>query len=397
MSFAVGWSYANVSAVAPELAQDYGVSVPSIGFLTMIVLAVFTVTQLPAGRALDRLGPTRVGAAGLVVIGLSNGIALIDNSFWIALAARALLGVGTPLAYLGGLELIRRLGGSSQLLAGFGAVNGASMGLALLVVPQLDGLLAWRGPYLSSEVLVALALLAMLPRPGRAARRRAPAPAPAADLAPAAGALPGAPVAYLRVPLAELLRDRQLLRLAVMNFSSAAFSPIISSWVVALLVEAGGYSNRTAGAIGSISLLGLVASRPVAGWLVHHRPGRVRAGVVVSAAMGVGGCLALAVAGPLWLAIAGCLLVGVATGVPWTHVFSRAPTLRPGAAGSSLAVVSGVPLLFAIAGIPLVGLTFALPGDGRIGFVVIAVLWAALLFVLPAQPAQPERTQGVAG
>lgn len=209
--------------------------------------------------------------------------------------------------------------------------------------------------------------------------------------------MPVAPVAYARVPLSELLRDRQLMRFAVMNFSSAAFSPIISSWVVALLVEAGGYSNRAAGAIGSISLLGLVASRPVAGWLVHHRPGRVRAGVVISAAMGVGGCLALAVAGPLWLAIAGCLLVGIATGVPWTHVFSLAPTLRPGAAGSSLAIVSGLPLLFAIAGIPLVGLTFALPGDGRIGFVVVAVLWAALLFVLPARPAQPERTQGVAG
>jgi hypothetical protein len=36
-----------------------------------------------------------------------------------------------------------------------------------------------------------------------------------------------------------------------------------------------------------------------------------------------------------------------------------------------------------LAGTPLVGLTFALPGRGRIGFVAVAVLWAASLLALP--------------
>ena len=44
-----------------------------------------------------------------------------------------------------------------------------------------------------------------------------------------------------------------------------------------------------------------------------------------------------------------------------------------------------MPLLFSIAGIPLIGLTFSLPGNGRIGFVIVAVLWGVLLFVLPAR------------
>ena len=43
MSFAVGWSFSNVGAVAPELAEDYGVSVSAIGFLAMVGLIVHTV------------------------------------------------------------------------------------------------------------------------------------------------------------------------------------------------------------------------------------------------------------------------------------------------------------------------------------------------------------------
>jgi uncharacterized membrane protein YhaH (DUF805 family) len=32
---------------------------------------------------------------------------------------------------------------------------------------------------------------------------------------------------------------------------------------------------------------------------------------------------------------------------------------------------------------PLFGLTFSLPGEGRIGFLVVAVLWAATALVVP--------------
>lgn len=35
-----------------------------------------------------------------------------------------------------------------------------------------------------------------------------------------------------------------------------------------------------------------------------------------------------------------------------------------------------------VVGAPLLGLTFSLPGDGRIGFMIVALLWAgALLFL----------------
>lgn len=377
MSFAVGWAYANVSAVAPELADDYGVSVGAIGYLTMVALVVHAALQLPAGRALDRFGTRRVGASGLIVVALANAIALGGDSFWLALTGRTILGVGSGLVYLAGLDLIGRLGGSARLLTLFGAVNGTSMGIALIVVPQLDPLLAWRGPYLTSLVLVLVALVATVVGPelaGAAAAREAQRR-----------------VGAVRTATMVLLRDPEIRRLSAINLSASAFSPVISSWIVTLLVEAGGYSTAGAGAIGSISLLGLVASRPLAGWFIHSWPHRVRRGIVASTAMGVGGTAALAFVGPLWLALVGSALVGLATGIPWTYVFWRLPSVRPEAAGAALAIVNALPLFIAIAGIPLIGVTFALPGDGRIGFLIMAALWGLLVFVLPATDAEPKK------
>ena len=49
--------------------------------------------------------------------------------------------------------------------------------------------------------------------------------------------------------------------------------------------------------------------------------------------------------------------------------------------------------LLIVTATPLVGLTFSLPGDGRIGFLALAVVWAAALLVLPSDAqlsAQPR-------
>lgn len=393
MSFAVGWSYTNIGAVAPELARDYGVPLSSIGFLTMIVVVVYAPSQLPIGRAIDRLGSLRTGVLGLALLAAVNAAPLAARDYGLALGARAALGIATSLVYLSGLDVLRRrAGGSAQLVSSFGAVNGAAMGLALVVVPQLDPWLGWRGPFASGLVLAGAALAATLPAVagdlrGREAGRSAGGAG--RDAGPAQ-----APPVPPRPPFRELLRDRALLRFAVVNLSAAAFSPIVSAWVVSLLVEAGGYSTAKAGAVGSLAVLSIVVSRPLAGLLVHRRPQAARTWVAASAAMGVGGCGILVVAGPAWLSVIGCVLVGVASAVPWTVVYTWAPRLRPESGGSVLAIVAGLPLFVAVAGIPLVGVTFSLPGDGRIGFAAVAALWSLLLFVPP--PAE-GRARGGSG
>jgi MFS-type transporter involved in bile tolerance (Atg22 family) len=47
-------------------------------------------------------------------------------------------------------------------------------------------------------------------------------------------------------------------------------------------------------------------------------------------------------------------------------------------------MVNGAASLVVIVCTPLLGLTFRLPGDGRIGFVVVAVLWLVALALVPS-------------
>ena len=56
---------------------------------------------------------------------------------------------------------------------------------------------------------------------------------------------------------------------------------------------------------------------------------------------------------------------------------------RPDAPGAAVGLVNMVAALTILVGTPLVGITFSLPGDGRIGFVVLAALWAAAAASVP--------------
>ncbi len=57
--------------------------------------------------------------------------------------------------------------------------------------------------------------------------------------------------------------------------------------------------------------------------------------------------------------------------------------MRPDSPAAAVGLVNGAASAVALAGTPLLGLSFALPGDGRIGFAVVAALWIAALLVLP--------------
>lgn len=55
------------AVVAPALCSELGLDDAAIGIITSIYLATFALAQLPAGVALDRFGPRRVGPAMLSI------------------------------------------------------------------------------------------------------------------------------------------------------------------------------------------------------------------------------------------------------------------------------------------------------------------------------------------
>jgi predicted MFS family arabinose efflux permease len=113
-------------------------------------------------------------------------------------------------------------------------------------------------------------------------------------------------------------------------------------------------------------------SRPLGGRLID-RPLLIRASFAVAAA----GTVLLLAARPFAVAVAGAAIVGIAAGVPFAPAFAGAARLRPDAPGAAVGLVNMVAAVTILVGTPLLGLSFSLPGNGRIGFAVVALLCAA--------------------
>jgi MFS family permease len=366
VGFATGWNAANVGAVAPALAHDYGTSMAVIGLFTGGFYLAHSALQIPAGHVSDRVGPRSTALVGLVLVVLFNAVALLAPQARLAISARIGVGVGTALGFIGALEYIRA-SATPVALGVFGGVATAAGAVALALVPQLETLVGWRAPFASS-CLIALVALALM-----------------------AAALPtrrSSPGRTRQAPVRSFVRDRRLLAIGVVYAGTLGLSVVAANWIVSLLVQAGEATNGVAGGVASLSLLTGILTRPLGGWAVGRGQRATRILVVVSVAAGVGGMLALATARPLALAVAGSAVVGLAAGFPFAPMLAAAGRARPEATGAAIGFVNTLYALTVLIGVPLLGLSFSLPGGGRAGFVVLAVLWGGCLLALPVALAE---------
>jgi MFS family permease len=364
-----GWNFGNIGGIASELSRSYGVGLATIGLLTTAMVATHLAIQIPGGRASDRLGPARSGAAALVVLSTGNALALAAPEPGLAIAARAVVGVGTGLAFISGSALVRESGGSPLAQGVFGGISLAPGGIALAVVPQLEGAIGWRAPYwtaLALSLAVLATVLVLAPRTAESAT------APDGRSA--------------------IVRDRRLYRLAVLYAASYGLGVVLANWVVELLQRHSDMSDGTAAAVGALTLLLVVVSRPLGGWVLLAWPRSTRPVVATSIVAGTAGTLALLAAGPAWLAVAGALLVGIGAGIPFSPAFTGAAATRPDAPAAAVGFVNTAANLVVLVGTPLLGLAFSLSREGRLGFAALALLWLAALAVLPSGRALGVRT-----
>jgi MFS family permease len=355
LGLSAGWNLANVGAIADETAVAYGVSLAVVGVFTTALFVTHAGMQLPAGRLADRLGARRVGLGGVALVAVANAIALIAPVPALAISMRAVAGIGTAVCFVAGSDYVRAAGGTAFAQGVFGAAGVGGGGLALAIVPQVERALEWRASYATSVAVALIGALVLAAGPRDPARAR-----------PDRGHAPG-----------SLWTDRRLLRLAAVHTASFGLSVLVGNWVVTLLERAGGLSSGVAGAVGSLTLLLGIASRPVGGWLVANRPAWTTALVVGSFVAGAAGTAVLVAGRPLALTLAASAVVGVAAGLPFAYIFSAAAAARPDAPAAAIGFVNMIAAAVILVGNPLLGLGFSLPGEGRIGFAVVAVLWLA--------------------
>lgn len=368
---ATGWNFANVGPAAEVLRDVYDTSLGTIGLLVSALVLAHTAMNIPAGQLADALGSPRVVLAGCTVMGAANGLAALTPDLRLAFACRLVAGIGTASGFVAAADYVRVVTASplAQGIVGGGALGGA--GLALAVVPLLDGL-GWRAPYLSSAAIAAAAIAVFCVSPIRGltpARLGGPAPS-----------------------VRTLLVDARLYRVGVVHVASMGGSVVLGTWVVTLLTRDAGYGTREAGLIGSILLLVGVVTRPAGGWLRHRHPARTRLVLRLGLAVGGAGTAVLATAPPLPVAVLACTVIGVAAGLPFAPAFEAAASLRPDAPAAAVGLVNGLANLFVLAAAPVVGALFGVGGGGGLAIGAIGALWALAALAVPA-----DRELGLGG
>lgn len=345
----VTWNISNVGAVADPLADAYGVPLATVGVFTTALFVTHLLAQLPAGGATDRIGARRVGFLALFAVVAGNLVLLATPDPALAVVARAVVGLGSGAGFVAGADYMRSASSSPLLQGVYGGSTMAGGGLAIAVVPQLEPWLGWRAPYWSALAVAVLTALVLA--------------ASQLDL-------------VAQSHKVRLLADRRLVRLGLLHGATFGLSVVAANWVVPLL-ERQGHPRGAAAALGSLLLLAGIATRPLGGLVVGRR-----APLAAALVAGAAGFAVLALPLPLALLGLAAGVAGLAAGLPFAAVFSGAQAARPDAPGAAVGFVNVWAIAAIVAGTPLLGLTFSLPGDGRIGFACLAVLWAGALFAI---------------
>lgn len=135
-----------------DAADRYAASPSVLSSFVVLQVVVYAAMQIPAGVLLDRVGPRAMIVTGALVMASGQMILAFTDSLPVAVAARAVVGVGDALTFISVLRLVpkwfapRRVPLVSQLTGIFGQV-----GQVLSAVPFLTLLHGGGGPSLTAR------------------------------------------------------------------------------------------------------------------------------------------------------------------------------------------------------------------------------------------------------
>jgi len=370
VGFAFSANYTNHAPLAGALARQFGFNQALAGLLTTGIFATHAAMQVPGGHLVDRLGSRRIliGALAWVVLG-NFGIAF-SGAYWQLLAWKIFTGIGTGTCFVAGARYTHEALAGPRLHLAQGLYGGSILlgsGFVILAVPRIYAFTGWRGAFLTSATVAAIAWIVWI-----AAAPHVNATALAAS------------------PFWRMVTTPQLWLLGLMQMASFGVAIVVGAWIVSLLANTFGMPLARAGLVGSLVLLLGIGMRPLGGALRRHIP--VRTLLVACFLMNAAGCFVLGSGGhSLALAIAGVLLLGTGCGLPYAALFTRAAALFPGRAAAAMGLVNMLGILMILAGAPLVGHLADWSGSLRSSFLALgAFSLAACAAVFPLSQDEPS-------
>jgi NNP family nitrate/nitrite transporter-like MFS transporter len=364
--FTFSANYTNHAPMLSVLREQFGFDQASAGFLTTGIFLTHALMQVPGGRLADRAGPARVMAVALGWVAIANFAIASAGAYWQLLFWKTLAGIGTGACFTAGARYMVGTFEGRDLHVAQGLFGGSVVmgsGFVLFAVPQLLDAFGWRGAFLSCALLATAVWIWWM----------AAAP-PAPHRAAATGGL------------WEMLRDRGLWALGLIQMASFGLVIVAGTWITMLLHHTYRMPLKTAGLLGSMVLLLGIISRPLGGWLADRT--RIRVLVGGSLLLNAAACGALAWGQRTGLTVAAMLALGTGCGLPYAGVFNRAAALFPGRAGAAMGLVNTIGILMILAGAPAVGYLADWTGQVRTSFYALggfALLTAGAVFAIPGQ------------
>ena len=319
-------------------------------------------SRSPAARPAIASAPPARESVALLVLCAGNGSRAGRTGAGAGDGARALIGIGTGLAFISGSALVRESGGSPLAQGVFGGIALAPGGLALALVPRLAGPLGWRAPIYWTALWLAAGALVVVLACGNGGKRRQARAAGRGRIAP----------------------DGDLLQLAALYTASYGLGVVVANWVVELLQR---HSDLSDGRQPR-------RARSRCCWSWFHGRWRLAPDDAAAPRAAPSRPASSRVAGHS-RARGGRPRVARGYGQRAGRPRRRRPILaglhrcgcdRREAPAAAVGAVDSAANLAVLAGTPLLGLTFSMAGE-RLGFAVVAALWLAALAALPSQRA----------
>jgi nitrate/nitrite transporter NarK len=290
----------------------------------------------------------------------SNLLFAIGPTYESLLLAKAVGGIGSGMAFVGGVRYIAGLYPDTrshfgQGVYGAGYPLGAAIGLQHMT-PLALAFGGWRGAFVTSSTLLLVVLIVY------------------------AWLAPSVPRAVVPGTIRDALRDGNSWWCFVQHAAGFGLALATGSWISVYILREFDTSLVLAGALGAFLLIAGLFMRPLGGWLIARRRTTTIALMRSSQVLNLAGLALLALPGrPLPVALVGGVAVGIGVSLPYAAVFNTAAASLPRAPGAaqSLTAVGGT--FGAVVGAPVMGAAIERLGFSAAWIVIAVVPLAALV------------------
>lgn len=320
---AFGFTYADHAPLIPLISAEFGLDDLGAGLLSTALFSCYMATTLLTTGLAEQLGPKRLVGAGLAVSAMGTALFAASPAYGVAVAAKAVQGIGSALAFVAAARYVAGLYGARRNHFALGLYGGGfplGSAVALVAMPPLAATLGgWREAFWVEAAFVGAAAVVWW-------------------------SVPAVPRVERPGNIRDALRCRNCWWTSLQHSAGFGMGIASGTWITVYLLREFDLPLELAGLLGSLLLVLAVLSRMVGGLLLsrEHMPTRrvMRIGDLAI----VAGVVLLAFPDrPLLVALVGAILVGLGVGLPYSAVFNTAAASLPGAPGAAqgLAAIGG--------------------------------------------------------